>query len=66
MLPHTKIVDKIGLGHADTTINEGEGLCFLVGNNVDEQFRGRIQLALIGERFIADFVQGLCIVVNEC
>jgi len=47
------------LGHADTTINNGQRVAGLVRNNVDEKLRLSIELALVCQALKPNFVQCL-------
>jgi len=55
----TEVVDEVGLGHADATVDDGERVRGLVWDNVDEQLRLRIELALVSEALEPDLVQRL-------
>lgn len=46
-------------GHADSTVNDGEGLVGLVRNNPDEKLRLSLKLALISQTLEPDLVQCL-------
>ena len=54
-----EVVDEVGLGHADAAVDDGERVAGLVGDNVDEQLRLRIELALVSEALEPDLVQRL-------
>ena len=54
-----QVVDEVGLGHADAAVDDGEGVRGLVWDNVDEQLRLRIELALVSEALEPDLVQCL-------
>lgn len=47
------------LGHTNTGITDGKGLGLLVGDNVDAQILARVELARVGERLVADLVEGI-------
>jgi len=55
----SEIVDEIGFGHADTRVDEGKRFVFDIGDDLDFQILAGIQLRWIGERLIADFVEGI-------
>merc|ERR1712004_955168 len=61
----TQVVDKISLGHANTGINDGEGLGLSVGNNLDVQLLGTLQLGGVSERLVPDLVQSIARVGNQ-
>ena len=52
-------VATYSLGHADTSIPDGQGLVFLVRNDVNAEILAGVQLARVGERLIADLVEGI-------
>ena len=43
-------------GHANASILDGKSLCLLVGNDVDAEVLAGVELAWVGESFIANFV----------
>ena len=47
------------LGHANTTIADGQSLCLLVGDNVDTEVLARVELGLVRESLIANLVEGI-------
>ncbi|KAJ4911243.1 Uncharacterized protein Rs2_05864 [Raphanus sativus] len=55
----SKVVNQISLGHTDTTIDNGQGVVSLVGNDVDEKLRLAIELALIRQRLEPYLIQRL-------
>jgi hypothetical protein len=55
----TKVVDEVGLGHANAAVSDRECVARLVGDNVDEQLRLRIELALVREALEPDLIQRL-------
>jgi hypothetical protein len=55
----TEVVDKVGLGHADAAVDDGERVRGLVWDKVDEKLRLRIELALVSETLEPDLVQRL-------
>ena len=50
----TQVVDQIGLGHANTGVNDGEGLGFPVWDDLDEELLLRLELGGIGKGFIPE------------
>ena len=54
-----KVVDEIGFGHADTAVDDGQGVGGLVRNDVDEKLRLGVELAFVRETLEPDFVQRL-------
>ncbi len=52
----SQIVNKICLGHSDTRVNEGDGLCFLVWNDLDEKLFLGIKLGRVCETLVTNFV----------
>lgn len=53
------VVDKVSLGHTTASITDGQDFVFLVGSDADVEVLAAVQLAGIGERGIADLVQGI-------
>ncbi len=45
----TKVIDHVGLGHADTTIADGEELIFFVWDYADEELLFRLEDGGISE-----------------
>lgn len=54
-----KVVDEVSLGHTDTGILDGQSLVLLVGDDVDAEILASVQLAGVGQRLIADLVEGI-------
>lgn len=61
----SKIVDKIGLGHSDSGVNDGQCVAALIGNNVDEELGLRVEDSPVGQRVVTDFVKGIARVRNQ-
>ena len=61
----TKVVDKIGLGHTDTRVDDGENLVLLVGDDPDAELLSGIEDGGIGKGGIADLVNGIRGVGNQ-
>ena len=55
----TKVVDEVGLGHADTGIADGEDLVLLVGRDADVKILARVKDGGVREGRIADLVKGI-------
>jgi hypothetical protein len=55
----TKVVHKVRLGHTNATVNDCQGIVGLVRDDVDEQLRLGIQLALVRQTLEPDLIQGL-------
>ena len=55
----TKIVDKVSLGHTDTSITKGEDFVLLVGGDANKELLLGVEYGGVGEGGIADFVQGI-------
>ena len=53
----TKVVDKIGLGHTDTRVDDGENLVLLVGDDPDAELLSGIEDGGVGKGGIADLVE---------
>jgi hypothetical protein len=53
----TKVIDHVSLGHADTTITEGEYLVFLVWSYADEELLLGLKDGRISEGGVANFVK---------
>lgn len=45
--------------HANTSITDGQGLVFLVGNDVDTEVFARVEHARVGKSRIANLVKGI-------
>merc|ERR1712137_1087573 len=53
----TEVVDKIGLGHTDTSVLDGEGLVGLIGDDVETEVLVRVELARVRKGLVADLVK---------
>ena len=53
----TKVVDEVGLGHADTGVNDGEDLVLLVGDNANAKLLASVKDGGVGEGGITDLVE---------
>ena len=53
----TKVVDEVGLCHADTCVAEREDLLLLVGCDADVELRLGLEDGRVGERLVADLVE---------
>jgi len=53
----TKVIDHVSLGHADTTIADGEYFIFLVWSYADEELLLGLEDGRIGEGGVANFVK---------
>lgn len=53
------MVSTYSLGHTNTGITDGQGLGLLVGDDVNAQVLARVELAGVGQRLVADLVQGI-------
>jgi hypothetical protein len=60
-----EVVDEIGLLHADTCIPDGKSLVGLVGDNSDSELGLGLELLWLGNRLVADLVEGVGGVGNE-
>lgn len=61
----TEVVNKVGLGHTDTSIPDGEGTFLLVGDDTDVQVLLRVKLRGVGEGGVSDLVEGIGRVGDE-
>jgi hypothetical protein len=57
--------ETYSLGHTNTAIADGKGLVLLVGDDVNAQVLARVKLAGVGQRLVADLVQGIGGVGNK-
>lgn len=55
----TQVVDQVSFGHADSSVDEGQGAVSFVGDDVNFQILATVQLGWLSQAFIADFVQSL-------
>ena len=55
----TKVVDEVGLGHANAGILNGEGVVGLVGDELDVEVGLGVQDGRVREGLVADLVQGI-------
>lgn len=61
----TEVLDQVVLGHTNTSILNGKGLGLLVGGDANLQRLLSIQLGRVGQRQVADLVDGIARVRNE-
>ena len=61
----TEVVDEVGLGHADTGVNDGEDLVLLVGDNANAKLLASVKDGGVGEGGITDLVNGIRGVGNQ-
>merc|ERR1711878_107506 len=54
-----EVVDHVGLGHADTGVDDCERLGVAVRDNLDEQLILSLKLAGVSERLIPDLIQSI-------
>merc|ERR1712126_166236 len=54
-----EIVDEIGFGHADTSVDDGQRLGLRVGDDLDLKVLARVQARRVSEGLIADFVESI-------
>lgn len=47
------------LGHTNTGVPDGQGLGLLIGDDIDAKILARVKLGGIGQRLIADLVEGI-------
>ena len=59
------IRDRISLGHANTSVNDSEGVVILVGDDSNLHLFLRVKHRWIGETLVADLVQCLCFVKKK-
>ena len=55
----TQVVDEISFGHSNTSVNDGQSLLLLVGDETDVEVFAAVQTAGICETLITDLIQGL-------
>jgi hypothetical protein len=55
----TQVVDHVSLGHADTTVADGEHFILFVRDDTNEELLFRIEDGRIGEGSVANFVQSI-------
>jgi hypothetical protein len=60
-----KIVDKISLGHADTSVADGEDTMLLVRGDADVEVLLRVELGGILQGLVADLVEGIRCIGDE-
>ena len=53
----TEVVDKVGLGHTDTSVLDGEGLVCLIRNDVETEVLVGVELARVRKGLVADLVK---------
>jgi hypothetical protein len=61
----SKIVDEIGFGHSNTSIEDGQGLVLLIGDNVDLELRFSLKNTLVGQTHVADLIAGIGRIGNQ-
>merc|ERR1712133_211002 len=54
-----EIVDEIGFGHADASVDDGQRLGLRVGDDLDLEILARVQARWVSEGLIADFVESV-------
>lgn len=55
----TQVINQVGFGHANSSVNNGQGTIFFVWNNVNFHILGTIQLGGISQAFVTNLVQSL-------
>lgn len=55
----TKVIDQVGFSHADPGIDQGQGTCRYIRDDVDFQFLAVVQFGWVSQTFVTDFVQSL-------
>lgn len=55
----SQVIDEVSLGHADSSVNNGQCAFMLVGNDVNLEVLPTVQFRWISQTFISDFVKGL-------
>ena len=60
----SKVIDEVSFSHADSSINQGQGTCSHIGDDVYLQLFTVVQFGGVSQTFITDFVQSLK--VNNC
>ena len=58
-------ISTYSLGHANTSIKNGESLVFLIWGDFDTEFLARVELTRIGEGLISDLVESIGTVRDE-
>jgi len=61
----TKAVDKVGLGHTDTSILNGESTIFLVGDDTDAHLRLGLELLLVSQAKVTDLIKSITAVADK-
>jgi hypothetical protein len=61
----TQIVDHVSLGHADTTVADGENFIIFVRDDANEELLFGIEDRRIGEGSVANFVQSIGAIGNN-
>ena len=61
----TEVADEVLLGHADTSVLDGQGLGLLVGDKLDLELRLGVEQRGVGEGVDADLVDGIGRVGDE-
>lgn len=55
----TQVVDHVGLSHTDTSIDNGEDLVLLVGDDTDVQVLVRVEDGGVRQGRVTDFVESI-------
>lgn len=55
----SQVVNEVGLGHTNSSVDQGQGSVCFVWDDFDFQILAAVQLCRVGQAFIADFVQSL-------
>lgn len=55
----TEVVNHVGFGHTNTGVTEGEDLVLFVGDDADEEVLPRVKDRGVGQRLVADLVEGI-------
>jgi len=55
----TEVVDKIGLGHTDSSVSNGEGLGNLVRDDFDFKLWLGLEKGFIGQGLVTNLVEGI-------
>lgn len=55
----TQVVNQVGFGHADSSVDEGQGALSFVGDDFNFQILAAVHLGGVSQAFIANFVQSL-------
>lgn len=55
----TQVVNQVGFGHANSSVNNGQGTFIFVWNDVNFQILATLQFGGISQAFITNLVQSL-------